>query len=115
MVHVPCRPLCASYRPLAGTATVPGACDCGANTESEKEKRGRGTEAMQQRPTYDFAVSRRPRPEGACYCDLDDRSCYEAGHWNMLPAGWRYHVGIHHSGSCSSEPEFPDNALDTFA
>lgn len=21
------------------------------------------------------------RPPGCCYCDLDDRHCYEAGHW----------------------------------
>lgn len=32
-----------------------------------------------RRPSYDEAVKHRPR--GACYCDLDDRACYAAGHW----------------------------------
>lgn len=29
------------------------------------------------KPPYDAAT----RPEGSCNCDLDDKSCYEAGHW----------------------------------
>lgn len=32
---------------------------------------------------YDQAVL--SRPKGACYCDLDDKACYEKGHWNPLP------------------------------
>jgi hypothetical protein len=33
-----------------------------------------------RRPSYEEAVKHRPR--GACYCDLDDRACYMAGHWH---------------------------------
>jgi hypothetical protein len=33
-----------------------------------------------RRPSYEEAVKHRPR--GACYCDLDDRACYAAGHWH---------------------------------
>lgn len=29
---------------------------------------------------YNEAVKH--RPPGACYCDLDDRACYAAGHWH---------------------------------
>lgn len=36
--------------------------------------------ATTRRLPYDEAVKHRPR--GACYCDLDDRACYAAGHWN---------------------------------
>ena len=35
--------------------------------------------ATTRRPSYEKAVKHRPR--GACYCDLDDRACYAAGHW----------------------------------
>lgn len=31
------------------------------------------------RMKYEEALKLRPR--GACYCDLDDRACYERGHW----------------------------------
>lgn len=31
-------------------------------------------------PSYEEAVKHRPR--GSCYCDLDDRACYAAGHWH---------------------------------
>jgi hypothetical protein len=28
------------------------------------------------------------RPKGACYCDLDDKACFEAGHWaSVKPQG----------------------------
>jgi hypothetical protein len=42
------------------------------------------TIAAAPRPSYDDAVKHRPR--GACYCDLDDRACYAAGHWQAEPA-----------------------------
>lgn len=35
--------------------------------------------ATGKRPSYDEAIKHRPK--GACYCDLDDRACYAAGHW----------------------------------
>jgi hypothetical protein len=34
---------------------------------------------------YSEAV--KSRPNGACYCDMDDEACYQAGHWSPLP--WR--------------------------
>jgi hypothetical protein len=37
-----------------------------------------------RRLSYEKAVKHRPR--GACYCDLDDRACYEAGHWHPTNA-----------------------------
>jgi hypothetical protein len=37
-----------------------------------------------RRPPYEEAVKHRPR--GACYCDLDDRACYAAGHWHPTNA-----------------------------
>lgn len=60
--------------------------------------RGSGNMVINQEPEapyrlpYEEAVTR--RPEGVCYCDLDDRACYEAGHWSPV--------------------EFPDNAADSF-
>ena len=32
-----------------------------------------------KRLPYEKAVQL--RPSGVCHCDLDDRHCYEAGHW----------------------------------
>jgi hypothetical protein len=38
--------------------------------------------------TYVQAKPRRPK--GACYCDLDDKACFEAGHWaSVTPEGPR--------------------------
>lgn len=36
-------------------------------------------EAKCAKITYETAKPH--RPEGACYCDLDDKACFEAGHW----------------------------------
>ena len=38
--------------------------------------------ATSPRPSYDEAIKHRPK--GACYCDLDDRACYAAGHWEPI-------------------------------
>jgi len=38
-----------------------------------------------RRPSYEDAVKH--RPPGACYCDLDDRACYAAGHWEPACSG----------------------------
>jgi len=38
--------------------------------------------AASPRPPYEEAIKHRPR--GACYCDLDDRACYAAGHWQPI-------------------------------
>jgi hypothetical protein len=38
--------------------------------------------ATSPRPSYDEAVKH--RPPGSCYCDLDDRACYMAGHWEPI-------------------------------
>ncbi|HLL28516.1 MAG TPA: hypothetical protein VKT73_12810 [Xanthobacteraceae bacterium] len=32
--------------------------------------------------SYEEAVKK--RPAGACYCDLDDRECYQRGHWKPI-------------------------------
>lgn len=40
------------------------------------------TVAVRKRPSYDDAVKHRPR--GARYCNLDDRACYAAGHWEPI-------------------------------
>jgi hypothetical protein len=46
------------------------------------------TKAVSKRPSYEDALKHRPR--GACYCDLDDRACYAAGHWEATcPWGHR--------------------------
>lgn len=31
-----------------------------------------------------YSVAQRFRPNGGCYCDLDDEDCYNAGHWTMM-------------------------------
>ena len=32
---------------------------------------------------YSNASAAGLRPKGACYCDLSDRDCFAAGHWNV--------------------------------
>jgi hypothetical protein len=56
-------------------------CTCHLK-ETIPERRGAAAACAHSagtRPSYEEAVKYRPR--GACHCDLDDRACYAAGHW----------------------------------
>ena len=59
--------------------------ECETHLRQDIEKVGAAiacATATSPRPSYEEAIKYRPR--GACYCDLDDRACYAAGHWEPI-------------------------------
>lgn len=65
------------YAESIGCQRVHDSIDCTAHQAEELSK---WWDRQTTRPPYHEALKTRPR--GSCYCDHDDQTCYEAGHWN---------------------------------